>query len=129
MKLCHKFEISGLVLLLASFGWEFFVIGFNEKIITSTYQDHIVTRLDEIHSRQYLLQKNLNAVTEQIANGTPVGASYLMKEKFMTLQQQDNGKLSESTDGFKNFRAFIFILASLLMIVGKFLEHSSKPDT
>lgn len=122
-------EISGLVLLLVSFGWEFFVIGFNEKIITSTYQDHILTRLDEIHSRQYLLQKNLNALTEQIANGTPVGANYLMKEKFVTLQQQDNGKLSESTDGLKSFRALIFILASLLMIVGKLIEHSSKPET
>lgn len=127
MKLCHKFEIYGLVLLLASFGWEFFVIGFNEKIITYIYQNHIVTRLDEIHSRQYLLQKQLNAVAEQIANSTPAGSSYLMKEKFMTLHQQDNDKLSELTDGFKNFRAFVFILASLLMIAGKFLEHSSKP--
>ncbi len=129
LKVCHKLEIAGLLLLLLSFGWEFFATSFNDKIISSNYQRHIEKRLDEIHERQFLLQKNINAIAQQAANGTISGANYLHESKYHTSHQGDGGRLSEANEGYKKFRALVFILASALMIIGKILEYSSKKDT
>ncbi|CAI4155193.1 hypothetical protein ALT1545_10185 [Alteromonas macleodii] len=122
-------EVVGLALILVSFIWEFFVIGLNDKILISNYQQHIETRLDEIHERQFLLQQNLNAIVEQAAHGVPVGAKYLNKEKYHTSHEGEGGKLSKENDGLKSFRAILFMIASVLMIFGKVLEHTFGKDT
>ena len=126
MKLFQILVVVGLTMLLIAFGWQFLIVDYNEKIISSNQFDHISQRLDGIHNRQYQLQKNMNILAEQISSSNEqVGASYVNEHKYHTSYEASEGILAKKNSGYNNFRVILYVLGSSLIIFGKFFEYSS----
>ncbi len=123
MKLFQKLELAGLCLILASFAWQFFIDSQHDGILSRWKFEHIQTRLDEIHERQHGLQSNQIALAEALANKEKPMAGFVDNLKIYTIQGSSSKQLHELSERFRYVGAGIFILGSLLMIIGKALEY------
>lgn len=120
------FEIVGMIFILIAFGWQFFVESRNDRVLASLQFDHIATRLDELHERQLEIQTNQIALASQLSRQEQPSAKYLRVEKYQTPYQSLGNEFQKTTEVLKNWRAWLFIIGSLLVIVGKLLELTTR---
>ena len=127
MKLFHKLELIGTFLILISVAWQFFIDRQHDGILTDWQFEHIETILDEIHTRQSELQKNQNAIAQQLATGDERPISLFVDNyEYATSHKGGSAELKERAEGFKVFGVVVFLLGSALLLVGKVIEYSGK---
>ncbi len=113
-----------MLLILLALGLELSVDRFHDNILSAAKEDHIIKILDEIHERQYELQKTLNTLASQIQGNQVLGAHYVQSFKYGTkytniITEDDK----ERYISWKNFRYIIFIIGSCLLLFAKVGEY------
>jgi len=125
----HRYEyleIAGLLLLFAAAGWEFGIEQPNDRQIASDQFRHISIRLDEIHTRQYGLQLDLNGVTEQLYFEEEPEANFVEERKQNTPYSTGNYELEGENNSYRKVSFMLFALSSLFLVGAKVSEHDHK---
>jgi hypothetical protein len=65
-------EIAGLVLILFSIGWELFFTIPLDSIEQEIQSSRLHNKLDQLHYRQFQLQRHLDYKISEIRSGVPV---------------------------------------------------------
>lgn len=120
------FEILGFFLLLISAGWEFGIENSNDRQIASDQFEHIMIRLDEIHSRQYRLQLDLNGVAEQIYFDEKPSANFVEERKMNTPYFSGTNTLEAENDFIRLIRISLFLIGSVSLFGAKVFEHANR---
>ena len=112
-------EILGMIFLLLAIGLEFSIDKAHDNILSDFESNHIMIRLDEIHQRQFDLQKTVNGLAEQIYENRSGDIAFVEKRKFYTnytgLTKEDRNRF----ENWKTLRLWLFFIGSILLVVAK----------
>ncbi len=127
LKLHQILELVGTFIMLVSVAWEFSIDRQHDDILADWQFEHIETRLDEIHQRQSKIQKNQNAIAEQLVAGSTRPTAYFVDDfKQATSHKGGSKELGGRAEGFRKFRFYMFLLGSIMLLVGKYHECLDK---
>lgn len=126
MRVYQILEITGLAFIILSFYFSVIAVKYNESIIKNAQFDHISIRLNELHSRQFELEKVIINVADQLHHKEQPNAHYLQKHKYHTNYQSFGESLKAENTTYSSWQNYIYIIGSLMLILGKYLEYGYK---